>query len=171
MYTLYSPKAGALSKAVVADVACDALAMLEPKLRESGVQVDVAGICPGLAVLVPEGGLHQIVYNLLSNAIEASGRGRTVVLSAEVDKGRPDRARISVQDQGRGIPADMQPRIFEPFFTSRTDEDPKEGLGLGLSVVKSVVEAAGGRIEFESQPDRGTMFRVVLPISWRSPEE
>ena len=163
MYTLYSPKADQNTEAVVVDVVQDVLSMLEPMRRESEVQFDATGVPSGLSVCAPEGGLNQIVFNLLTNAIEASPPGGVVAISAALDKNRPDLVRIRIQDWGRGIARDIQPRIVEPFFTSRADEHLKEGLGLGLSVVKSVVDAAGGRIEFESAPGLGTTFRVFLP--------
>jgi signal transduction histidine kinase len=163
MYTLYSPKADQITEAVVAHVVQDVLSMLEPMRRESEVQFDATGASSGLSVRVPEGGLHQIVFNLLTNAVEASPSGGVVTIAVALDESRPDMVRISVRDQGKGIPPDIQPKIFEPFFTSKTDEYMKGGLGLGLSVVRTVVEASGGRIEFDSTTGQGTTFCVFLP--------
>jgi PAS domain S-box-containing protein len=163
MYTLYSPKAAQITEVAVDDAIRDVLAMLEPLRRESEVQFDATHVLPGLIALAPEGGLRQILYNLTTNAIEASPPGGVITIAAELDDSRPDLVRISVHNRGEGISPNIQPRIFEPFFTSRTDNHTKGGLGLGLSVVKSVVEAAGGRIDFDSAPGQGTTFRVFLP--------
>jgi signal transduction histidine kinase len=65
---------------------------------------------------------------------------------------------LTVADQGKGIPADKQARIFEPFFTTR-----QQGTGLGLALVKKVVEAHGGTIRVESGADQGTTFVIELP--------
>jgi signal transduction histidine kinase len=118
-----------------------------------------------LTVRIPEGGLHQTLYNLVTNAVEASPQGGVVALAAELagDKGGADFVEITVRDQGAGIPPEFRDRIFEPFFTSKDDDSTKRGLGLGLSVVKGIVESVGGRIEFESTPGQGTVFRVFLP--------
>jgi signal transduction histidine kinase len=150
--------------------------------------VDASRIRPGVTVRIPEGGLHQTLYNLVTNAVDASPRGSRVNLAADVVRGQDgeDWVEIAVRDYGSGILPEFQDRIFEPFFTSKTDDgtrtlsqkpilSPREpaprvisetvskgGLGMGLSVVKSIVEAAGGRIEFESTPGEGTVFRVFL---------
>jgi len=68
---------------------------------------------------------------------------------------------IEVGDTGPGIPAEVLPHIFEPFFTTKEEG---QGTGLGLSMVYSIVENHGGRIEVDSSPERGTVFRVRLPI-------
>ncbi len=167
MYMLYSPRAARVSGVILDDAIRDVLLMLEPRRREYEVRFDAAQVLPGLSVLVPEGGFRQILFNLVANAIEASPPGGVVAVAAEVDDGNPDLARISVRDQGRGIPTARQPHIFEPSFGLAADEQSKGGLGLGLSIVKSVVDAAGGRIEFDSAPGVGTTFRVFL---LRNPE-
>jgi PAS domain S-box-containing protein len=163
MYKLYSPKVGRTGSVVVGDAIRDVLSMLEPLRRESEVEFDTTGVLPGLSVLVHDGGVHQIVYNLTTNAIKASPPGGVISVSAGLDHRRADFAQISVHDGGGGIPPDVQPRIFEPFFSLQSDNRSKEGLGLGLSIVKSVVEMAGGEIDFESAPGKGTTFRVFLP--------
>lgn len=170
MYTLYSSKAPRITETVVAGAVRDVLSMLEPLRRESGVEFDTIGVHPGLTVRTLEGGLHQIVYNLLANAIEASPSGGVIAITTELDEDDPSMVRFSVRDRGKGIPPEIQPRIFEPFFTSGADEDGKGGLGLGLSVVKNIVEAAGGTIEFDSIHGQGTTFRVVLPTPMKGKE-
>ncbi len=103
--------------------------------------------------------LRQVLLNLLRNAHEAvRGReGARIVLRTE--KGR-DSAVIEVEDNGPGMDAQALARAFDPFYTTRS-----EGTGLGLSVSRSLVEAAGGTLELESEPGRTTTARVRLPLS------
>ncbi|RMG84988.1 MAG: response regulator, partial [Candidatus Dadabacteria bacterium] len=102
--------------------------------------------------------LQRIVMNLVTNAYQAVGPGGGRVRVAVA----PDRdgVRIEVADDGPGIPEDVLPRIFEPYFTTK---GVGEGSGLGLAVVKGLVEAMEGRIEVESEPGRGARFTVWLP--------
>ena len=86
-------------------------------------------------------------------AIPSAGQLRVTLSREHVD------AVVQVSDTGRGISAEALPRIFKPFFTTRT-----EGTGLGLSLASSIVQSHGGRIEVTSSPGKGSQFRVWLPI-------
>lgn len=116
--------------------------------------------------------LCQVFINLLTNAFEAlEGRG-SVTISAIADAVAQDPAFaadattptpvvvIEVADTGPGIPADLSDRIFNPFFTTKTT-----GSGLGLPIVRKIVDAHEGRIDLTSAPGQGTRFRVTLPVS------
>jgi signal transduction histidine kinase len=139
----------------------DMPAMLEPLCRECEVAIEAAPIPAELTVWAPEGSLQQILYNLTVNAIQASPlKAKVNILAHNADN---DRVEILIRDQGHGIPADIRDRIFEPFFSTDTANSRKNGLGLGLSIVKTLVGTAGGRIEFSSAVDQGTCFRVHLP--------
>lgn len=100
--------------------------------------------------------IQQVILNLLLNGIQAiSGTGEVrVVLNQDGDT-----VIIQVSDTGRGIPAEALPRIFKPFFTTRT-----EGTGLGLSLANSIVQSHGGRIDVSSAPGKGSQFKVSLPL-------
>jgi signal transduction histidine kinase/DNA-binding NarL/FixJ family response regulator len=106
--------------------------------------------------------LSQVFLNLLVNAVQSLDVG-----DAENDyiriatERRGDEVCVSIEDSGEGISEDVQPKIFEPFFTTK---ETGEGTGLGLSISRDIVESLGGRIEFESEPGEGSVFRVVLPI-------
>jgi len=104
--------------------------------------------------------LNHLFMNLILNAAQAmQGSGQlTIHTRFEAD---PNMAVIEVGDTGPGIPAEVLPHIFEPFFTTKEEG---QGTGLGLSMVYSIVENHGGRIEVDSSPERGTVFRVRLPI-------
>jgi signal transduction histidine kinase len=114
-----------------------------------------------------EGGLRQMVRNLLSNAIRYTPRGGKVSASLRV----VDKAlRWEVQDTGIGIPAEDLSRIFEEFFRStNAREYTRAGTGLGLAIVKAVVEQHGGRVSVHSTLGEGTRFTVDIPL--RSDEE
>jgi signal transduction histidine kinase len=102
--------------------------------------------------------LHQAVLNLAVNAIEACGEGTDVTVGAcEVGRGPSPCRSIEVRDTGPGIAAEDVGRIFQPFFTTKT-----AGTGLGLAVADNIARSHGGRIDVESSPETGTVFRIVL---------
>jgi PAS domain S-box-containing protein len=113
-----------------------------------------------------EGRLGQVFVNLLVNAAHATPEGNpaghVIKLSARC---RPDgKVEIAVQDSGAGIPAENLAKVFDPFFTTKP---VGLGTGLGLWVCRSIVTAAGGSLEVESDVGRGTTFRVILPAAPR----
>jgi PAS domain S-box-containing protein len=117
---------------------------------------------PELPVLITQATpLEQVLRNLLNNAIKhhPTGRGKVVVSAAE----RGDRVEFAVADDGSGIPAEFAEKVFQMFQTLKP-RDEVEGSGMGLAIVKRIVEWQGGRIWFEPGPDgRGTTFR----FTWR----
>jgi PAS domain S-box-containing protein len=107
--------------------------------------------------------LGQVLSNLLSNAIKYSPDGGTITVSG---KAVPDGVRISVSDEGIGLPLAQQEFIFDRFY--RADNAltrETQGVGLGLYIVRSIVEAHGGHIWVESEPGSGTTFHFELPLS------
>jgi signal transduction histidine kinase len=113
-----------------------------------------------LAVRGDANRLAQVVGNLLSNAIKYSDEGSVVALAAER---RGDDVRMTVRDEGRGIPPDQQERIFTKFFRGDAGATGITGTGLGLAVSREIVEAHGGRIGFHSASGAGSTFWVELP--------
>jgi len=103
--------------------------------------------------------LTQVVYNLLSNAIGFSPEGSTITLSCRREK---NGVTLSVQDTGLGIPEEEQSRVFDRF-EARAHGSRHRGAGLGLSLVKSIVELHNGRIDLRSTPGAGTTVTVFLP--------
>jgi signal transduction histidine kinase len=123
-----------------------------------GVQLEAA-VVEDLTVTGDRVRLEQVAANLIDNAIKYTPAGGRVTVGVRRER---DRAVLSVADTGRGIPAGDLPRIWERLF--RGDESRTErGLGLGLSLVKAVVEAHGGTVEVRSQPGGGSTFSVALP--------
>ena len=122
--------------------------------RRVTIESDLTGA--GDAVFDPDQ-LKQAVDNLLRNAIDASPDGGRVRLEAR--RGVSDHV-IDVVDEGPGIPADIVPKIFDLYFTTKAD-----GTGVGLAVTHQIVEAHQGRIEVDSSPGRGTRMRVRIPAN------
>ena len=145
-------------------VPTDLTALLTQRLallqRLAGRQVDLELVLPDAPVRVrmESSAVEQVITNLVGNAGEAlaDGRGSRVVVAVEPGRGT---ARLTVTDDGPGVPPELRPRIFEPFVTSRTSR----GTGLGLATCRRVVEQAGGRIDLDSAPGR-TRFLVELPL-------
>jgi len=107
--------------------------------------------------------LRQLFLNLLENAIRYTASGGSII-SAAVK--RKDTAVVSVSDTGIGIPPEHLPRIFERFYrVDKARSRAEGGTGLGLAIVRYIVKAHSGKIEVESQPGRGSTFRVILPLS------
>lgn len=110
-----------------------------------------------------ENRLQEVIYNLLDNAVKYSKPGGTVFLRAEP---AGDSVRISVADQGVGIPEADLPRIFERFYRSdKARSRELGGTGLGLSIVKHIVQLHGGTVEAESELEKGTTIIVSLPVA------
>lgn len=107
--------------------------------------------------------IKQLLLNLLDNAIKYTDHGGSVTLSLKAEN---KLAIITVTDTGRGIPAEDLPHIFERFFrrSAKTSDRSAAGFGLGLSIVKWIVDSHGGQIETESQQGQGTTFVVKFPL-------
>jgi len=111
--------------------------------------------------------LRQVFVNVIANAVDASQENSEVLISTELvapetnGDGQPARsyARITIADQGKGMDKATRDRIFEPFFSTK-----KRGTGLGLAIVKQIVEQHGGRISVDSEPGKGSQFRIDLPV-------
>jgi FixJ family two-component response regulator/nitrogen-specific signal transduction histidine kinase len=139
----------------------EVLQLLAAELRRQGVALETA-LEPGSWVMADKMQIEQVVLNLVLNAAAAMQacprEERCLRVSARgTDDGR---IAVAVRDAGVGIAAEHREAVFEPFWTTR-----REGLGLGLAVCRSIVEAHGGAIAVEPNPDRGVTFRFELPAA------
>ena len=137
----------------------EALDLVRPEAQKRSVEIG-PDLEPGRVVRLDPGQIHQVVLNLLTNAIHAMPEGGRLEVSV---KGEGDDAVVAVADTGTGIAEEDLSRIFEPFFTTREARGPDRGTGLGLSVSYSIVTAHGGTIEAVSRPGEGTVVTVRLP--------
>ncbi len=134
-----------------------------PAFARAGVSLELRGARDAVWLDGDRTRLAQAIGNLLENAAKFTPRGGQTTLSLAVDK---ERARVRVQDTGRGIPADLLDHVFEPFAQGDTTIDRRMGgLGLGLAVARGLVEMHSGTICVEhTKPGEGTTFEIELPI-------
>jgi two-component system sensor histidine kinase HydH len=111
---------------------------------------------PAATVCSDPDGLRQVLQNLVSNAVAATPEGSQIEVGSRVEAGR---LRLTVIDSGPGIPAKDFEKIFEPLYTTRP-----AGLGLGLSISRTIVERLGGTLSARNEPGRGAAFTVELPL-------
>ena len=129
----------------------------QPLLRGIHLENKVPSDLPSLRADTNQ--LSQILMNLLLNAAEATAPGGTITISAKKVKFE-ESIEITVADTGCGIPADVLPHVYEPFFTTKRGK----GTGLGLSICQAYVRSHEGEIRIESLPNRGTRIFIMLPI-------
>ena len=103
--------------------------------------------------------LNQVWTNLIHNSLQAMKNEGTLTIRGE-KKGTD--LMVSISDTGPGIPEEIQPKIFQPFFTTKP---AGEGSGLGLDIIKRIVDKHNGKIAFQTQAGVGTTFSVTLPIT------
>lgn len=103
--------------------------------------------------------LQQVIFNMVTNACQAMSKSGTLLIETGVGPGAHE-VYVKVEDNGPGIPPEIQKKIFEPFFTTKKEG---EGTGLGLSLSRDIVQRAKGRIELKSAIGEGTTFTIILP--------
>ncbi|NUY01440.1 PAS domain-containing sensor histidine kinase [Paraburkholderia youngii] len=140
--------------------------LMRRDLKTNDVEV-LQSYAPSLSVCGDRVQLQQVVINLLMNAVQAMSdvthRARCLIVSTQqLDNGR---AKVAIEDSGHGISEANTGSLFTPFFTTR-----KEGVGMGLSICRSIVEGHGGRIWAESHEGKGALIQFVLPLNKESVE-
>ena len=128
------------------------------------VETDIAPRLP--PVLADRTALRSTIQNLIGNALKYGGTDKWVRIEARLDQAfGADKVTITVKDRGLGISSKDLPHIFEPFYRGAEAESLQiRGNGLGLSIVKGIVEAHGGRVRVESTEGRGSTFVMILPV-------
>ena len=155
------PPAGAAASLALDLGACvrDALHLLQPDIERRGVAVRWLA-SDSVVVRADPVAIDQIVHNLIANALQAldrqAGGPRELRLSVRRDG---DSAVLDVADTGPGLPPEVLPRLFEPFFSTR-----EGGLGLGLTLSESLAQAQGGRLSAGAAPGGGALFSLRLPL-------
>ena len=137
-----------------------ALQLVDHHTEIRGIGTDRALTLADDALVCDAEQIVQALIALLINAVEAMGEGGRLAVRTWADPMAPGILKISVSDTGVGIPPEIQPRIFDPFFSTKHET---KGVGLGLAVVYGIIQRHNGRIEVESRPGHGTTFTITLP--------
>ncbi|MCK6433507.1 MAG: PAS domain-containing protein, partial [Aquabacterium sp.] len=148
----------------LADAVAEAVRLVQNDAQSQGVTLDRGDLFG--AVQADPLRLRQVLLNLLSNAIKYNHRGGSVQLRSREHDGRVD---LQVIDSGRGIPTDRLAEAFEAFNRLGAEAGAVPGTGIGLALVKSLVEQMGGEVAVTSEPGRGTVFTVSLPCAPEPP--
>ncbi len=142
------------------ELARDTAALIAEDAGRRGIGVELALEASSAWVIGDRVHLQQMLLNLVLNGLEAmietSTGGRVLVLSTASKQGRVD---VAVRDQGPGISAGVSDRMFEPFFSTKT-----EGMGMGLAIAQNIARAHDGRIVATNNVDRGATVRVSIPL-------
>ncbi len=127
------------------------------KIVRAPVPVELAAAC----VRADPIEIEQVLVNLLRNADDAVIDREAAEIVVEIGDAGPERVRIAIADNGLGVPADAAQRLFSPFFSTK-----REGMGVGLSISKGVIESHGGTIAYRPNAPRGSIFQIELPLQF-----
>jgi two-component system, NtrC family, sensor kinase len=137
----------------------ETVVLIQKEADNKGVEI-VQEIDPGLGALLTDPyKLRQVLINILTNALHATGSGDTITVTI---KPVENRMVLTIEDTGQGIPGEHLKKIFEPFFSTKP---PGEGTGLGLFVTRSIIDKLGGEMDVESRLGLGTRFCIEFPTS------
>ncbi|SMP39543.1 His Kinase A (phospho-acceptor) domain-containing protein [Neorhodopirellula lusitana] len=147
----------------------DTLVLLGREMQKYriSVETDLAENTPMISASGNQ--LQRLLLNLMTNARQAMGEGGTLLIRVGAQPavgGQPETVELTIRDSGAGIPQDVLPKIFDPFFSTKSgpDESGKGGTGLGLAACKDIIDEHDGKIRVESSVGRGTAFIIRLPV-------
>jgi len=139
----------------------EALELFQDTLKEHNIQVRRVDETPLPAVNFDPKQVHQVLINLIKNALEAMPGGGEITITSRV---KGTNAEISVSDTGAGMPPEVAGNIFQPYFTTK-----EKGTGLGLAICQNIITEHGGCLFADSTPGRGATFTIQLPLQETSP--
>jgi signal transduction histidine kinase len=140
------------------DINCvleNAIGLLQPRIKKQGIEL-IKNLEENKKLKIDRERMKQVFLNIFLNSLDAMPNGGRLEISAMSNK---DYLKIEIQDTGIGISQKTKPRLFEPFFTTK-----KEGLGLGLSIVREIIKLHRGEISISSRENKGTSFAITLPL-------
>ena len=147
----------------ITQIAKDVIEQLKPLATAHAQQFSLESTHQNLMVYADIDKVHQVMTNLIENAIKYSPEGGSILV--KIDLHGPHQVKISIIDTGEGIPPEALPSLFTPFFrVKRHPGTTVQGLGLGLSIVKQLVELQGGTLSAESEKGKGSTFTFTLPV-------
>ncbi|MCQ5365954.1 ATP-binding protein [Anoxybacillus salavatliensis] len=153
MLLIAKPSAPVMKEAYIETIVQDVLSLFQQTLEVKNIRVHVR--LDHVPLQLDSKQMMQVLYNLLHNSIEAMEEGGTICIYSDVD----ETYNMYMYDSGSGIPTHMQETIFEPFITTKSS-----GTGLGLTIVKRIIENHGGTIALHDSSEQGTTFVIKLPI-------
>jgi signal transduction histidine kinase len=156
MLDFYRPSATSLEKIDLTEMLRYILNLMSKQLSEGNVKVSVdsSGKIPSIQAVGSQ--IQQVFINLILNAADAMPDGGDLKITTHAVKGGIE---LIFQDNGKGIPKEKQPNIFEPFFSTKDG-----GTGLGLTVSYNIITAHGGTLELLTDREPGACFRIFLPV-------
>lgn len=152
---LAKPKTVELEEKNIVPILRNIVSLLEFEARKRRVKLHFNANNDIVQIECDENRLKQVFLNFIKNGIEAMPDGGDLYVSAEVENNNVE---ISIKDTGVGIPPEKLQKIGEPFYTTK-----KEGTGLGLMVSFKIIESHNGKVYIESEQNKGTTFRILLP--------
>ena len=142
----------------------DSLKLIERQAQDKQIAINTRNSADIDEVKIDPDRINQVLLNLYLNAIEAMRPGGK--LGIEIfDSEKNGGLNIQISDTGHGIAAEDLPKIFDPYFTTKSS-----GTGLGLAIAHNIVEAMGGTIEVKSKADKGTTFTLTIPLREKQKE-
>ncbi|MEK6686038.1 MAG: ATP-binding protein [Pseudomonadota bacterium] len=144
-----------LENIIISDLLAELQQVIEPQMMQHDLQLIVRDHSQTEHLMTDHQALCSVMINLLENAMQASSPGDQIMLICNLEE---ENIVLSVHDDGPGIDMALQERLFEPFFTTRS-----EGTGLGLAIVRGVIQSMGGSVQIHSLPDAGSEFVIRLP--------
>lgn len=154
-----------LEEGILCAVVAETVEVFRHSREARGFRLELSLPAPPLQTRFDESAIRQATLNLLANAVRYAGTSEAARVIEVAVRREPNEAVIEVRDYGIGIAASEQRRIFTPFYrTPNVVAQPQRGLGIGLAIVREIVEAHGGEICVESELGAGAMFRLRLPL-------
>jgi len=161
LYNLYKPSAREVQQVNLADAVGNVLKMLEPQISRRKIVVQNEMGKNGAKLKLSVNQVTQVLYNVILNAVQAMPHGGRLTIGCTKSTGRLE---LWVNDTGPGIPDDVLPHIFEPFFSTKTKgTHPTEGMGMGLPLSRSIMETLGGTIAVKTKAGWGSTFIISFP--------
>jgi signal transduction histidine kinase len=148
------PRKPAFTKVNLTEIAANAIALLKSQAQVKNINI-IFEQTKSVNLLADADQMTQVMMNLLMNALQILSKGGKIEVRFQDEK---EQVLMDFMDDGPGILVENQAQIFEPFFTQRSG-----GVGLGLAVVRQIVQAHGGEISYQTSPYNGAQFRVSLP--------
>ena len=156
-------RAGQMEPTNLVTLVDDSLMLLEREMMKYRIDIEKE-FAPSPNILASPGQIQRLLLNLITNARQAIGENGTIRIRIAPEESTQS-VMLTIRDHGKGIPPDILPLIFEPFFSTKDgpDSSGKGGTGLGLSACKEIVEEHQGRIRVDSTVGKGTAFTIRFP--------